>query len=55
MSISTDRAEPDPIRAAAATDREADALLQLGFHAHAERLAHRAAELRSRSDFETPS
>jgi hypothetical protein len=51
MSISTDRAEPDPIRAAAAIDRLADALLQLGFHSQAERLAHRAAAMRA---IETP-
>jgi hypothetical protein len=38
--------DPAPLDAAAALDREADALLHLGFHSQAERLAHRAAALR---------
>jgi hypothetical protein len=36
-----------PDEQAAMLDREADALLHLGFHAEAERLAHRAAALRN--------
>jgi hypothetical protein len=48
MRADADVALPDtaPQDAAAALDREADALLHLGFHSQAERLAHRAAELR---------
>jgi hypothetical protein len=38
--------DPPPLDVAAALDREADVLLQLGFHSQAERLAHRAAALR---------
>jgi hypothetical protein len=38
--------DPTPLDVAAALDREADALLHLGFHTQAERLAHRAAVLR---------
>jgi hypothetical protein len=39
-------AERPPAEQASLLDREADALLHLGFHHEAERLAHRAAELR---------
>jgi hypothetical protein len=39
--------DPSPQDAAAALDREADALLQLGFHSQAERLAHQAAAIRA--------
>jgi hypothetical protein len=39
-------AERPPAEEAAEIDRLADAMLHLGFHREAERLAHRAAELR---------
>jgi hypothetical protein len=39
--------DPTPQDTAARIDREADALLQLGFHSQAERLAHRAEALRT--------
>ncbi len=40
----------DPIAIIAALDREADRLLQWGYARQAERLAHRAAELREGGD-----
>ena len=38
--------QPLPPTLAATLDREADRLLQAGYHLQAERLAHRAAEMR---------
>ncbi len=40
----------DPIAIIAALDRKADRLLQWGYTRQAERLAHRAAELREGAD-----
>jgi hypothetical protein len=47
MTIPQPFAERPPAEEATELDRTADALLHLGFHAEAERLAHRAAALRN--------